>query len=167
MQFTTPTTSTTTFSGYAGSNGFSGSATTFGTKTTSVPITVDRYNQDGMFLRNAHNVNSLWTKHKQDYTKTGKSDFDGIWKNENYELELYQSGNEIAGFIHKVVGRDVQWNTSDLKLIFNPLKGTGIYMMGDKKPVPSKIYINRFGHLDITLLTSKEHIAFKRIQAKN
>jgi len=47
---TGPTTSTTTFGGMAGATPYSGTATTYGTQTTTIPYSVNRYGQRAYFF---------------------------------------------------------------------------------------------------------------------
>lgn len=47
---TSPTTSTTNFGGMAGSTPYSGTATTYGTQTTAIPYSVNRYGQRAYFF---------------------------------------------------------------------------------------------------------------------
>jgi hypothetical protein len=62
MSLNTPTTSTTYVSGYNGNGPVYGTATTYGTQTSIVPISVNRYSQDGMYLKNIDGTNPLWMR---------------------------------------------------------------------------------------------------------
>ncbi len=160
-----PTTTTTNFSGYTSSGSFFGSATSYGIRTTTLPVTVNRYNQKGLYLRNVNNVKPLWERKKTDYQKTGLNELEGVWYNNNYEVELFLSGNQIVGFLtKKPIDKDSQthWDSGDIKLLFNPEKGVGIYLMGDKTPMPSKIKVNKFGHLEVDLILVDEKFSFAK-----
>jgi hypothetical protein len=77
ISLSTPTTSTTHVSGYSGSGSFYGTATTYGTQQTTVPIRVNRYDQDGYYLRNVNNVVPLWERRIEQYERTSQSDLEG------------------------------------------------------------------------------------------
>lgn len=55
LPLTTPTTNVTNYSGNIGGKAVYGSATSFGTTTTMMPIQVDYYDQGAYFLRNVNN----------------------------------------------------------------------------------------------------------------
>ncbi len=163
MPLLTPTMSTTTISGYSGTGSFYGTATSYGTTMTSVPITINRYDQHGMYLKNVNSSNiPLWERNKQDYKKTANNRYDGLWYNENYDVELFLSGSQIVGFIGNVKKDLPDWKPGQLKMIFNPETGTGIYLMGNKTPMPANIALNKFGHLEFKLILSKERFSFAR-----
>jgi hypothetical protein len=157
-----PTTSTTHVSGYTGNGSFYGSATTFGTKTTTVPISIDRYDQDGLYLRNINNVLPLWERKRSDYKETGPSPLSGVWFNENYEINVYRSGDQMVAFINMASKDRDMWKADDLKMIFGEESGVGIYLMGDKSPMPAKIALNKFGHLEIKFILQNEAFSFAR-----
>ena len=77
-----PDTQTSYHSGnYYGNSGFgsySGTSTTYGTKSHSIPYSVDRYDQDALFLKNVNNIKPVFNKVEDDYKKNGTSKFDGI-----------------------------------------------------------------------------------------
>lgn len=162
MNLSTPTTSTTYMSGYSGSGSFYGTATTYGTKTTTIPVSVNRYDQDGMYLRNVNKVTPLWERSRDQYQKTSDNSIDGIWKNENYEIELFQSGNQIVAFIKGTPKELEVWKDKQLKFVYGLDSKVGIYLMGNKTPMPSSFEINKFGHLEIRLLTNGEKFSFAR-----
>ena len=99
INLSTPTSSTTYVNGYSGSGSFYGTATTYGTRTRAIPITVDRYDQAGLFLRNVNNVVPLWERTNAQYEKTNQSELEGVWFNEKYNL----FGTNHSGFILKEV----------------------------------------------------------------
>jgi len=159
---TTPTKNTTYISGYTGSGSFYGSATTYGTRTKIIPISVDRYDQDGLYLRNVNNVNPLWERKYSDYNETGQSPISGMWFNENYEIKTYQSGDQMVSFINSEPKDRKIWKVDDLKMIFGVDSGVGIYLMANKTPIPAKIAINKFGHLEVKLLLEDQIFSFAR-----
>ena len=57
---TLPDTTTYNFSGYGGGSNFYGSGTSYGSTTTTVPISIDRFNQGAMYLKNVNAVQPLW-----------------------------------------------------------------------------------------------------------
>ncbi|MHC1697956.1 MAG: hypothetical protein AB9919_07890 [Geobacteraceae bacterium] len=162
MPLTTPTTSTTYVSGYSGSRSFSGTATNYGTQTTNIPITVNRYRQDGLYLRNVNKIEPLWEKTDAQYQKTEATDLEGVWFNENYRLNLYRSGEQMVAFIAEVP-KDVEgWNKGQLKFVYGVDSDVGVYLMGNKSPMPAKFKLNKFGHLEVSLISSQEIFSFTR-----
>jgi len=160
---TVPTSSTTGF--FAGSSLSSyTTATTYGTRTITKQVTVDRYDQYGIFLKNINNINPLWERTEEQYKKTKTNQIEGIWKNENYKLNIFQSGEQIVAFIIDTPKdeRKSSWRKDDLKFIFGVKSNKGVYLMGDKTPRPTKFSINKFGHLEIELITSGQKFSFGR-----
>jgi hypothetical protein len=162
MNLSTPTTSTTYLSGYSGSGSFYGSATTYGTKTTTIPVSVNRYDQDGLYLRNVNNITPLWERRSSDYKETETSSISGVWFNENYEIKIYRSGNQMVAFINSMPNDRDMWKIDELKMIFGEESGAGVYLMGNKTPMPAKIAVNKFGHLEVKLLLEKNSFSFAR-----
>ncbi len=162
INLSTPASSTTDFSGYSGIGSFYGTATTYGTKTTTIPITVNRYDQKGLYLRNVNNIVSLWERIQDQYKRTGSSDLEGGWFNENYKLRLYRSGQQIVAFISEEPKDRPDWGKGQLKFIFGVDSGVGIYLAGNKTPMPSEFKLNKFGHLEVTIITIKETFSFAR-----
>jgi len=162
LSLSTPSSNTTYISGYSGAGSFYGSATTYGTRTTTVPISVDRYDQDGMYLRNVNNVVPLWERTEAQYKKTETSDIEGVWFNENYKLHLYRSGQQYVAFISGDPKERAAWQQRELKFIYGADSGVGIYLMGDKTPMPAQFKLNKFGHLEVTLIAIKETFSFAR-----
>lgn len=158
----TPTTSTTYISGYTGSGSFYGTATSYGTKTTTEPISVDRYNQHGLYLRNLNNVQPLWERKRSDYKETEVSELSGVWYNENYELKIIKSGKQMVAFISSMPKEMGVWQLDDIKMIFSTESGVGFYLMGDKTPQPVEVKLNKFGHLEVKLITQDESLSFAK-----
>ena len=163
MNLSTPTTSTTYISGYNGSGSVYGTATTYGTQTTTVPISVNRYDQDGMYLKNINGKNPLWERTRSQYEATNTNEISGIWKNESYEIEIIQSGEQMVAFIKAVLDGDKSWSKEQLKMVFGTESGVGIYLMGNKTPMPSKFSLNKFGFLEVQLLTNSEVFSFAKM----
>ena len=163
MNLNTPTTSTTYISGYNGSGSVYGTATTYGTQTTTVPIRINRYDQDGMYLKNINSINPLWKRTRSQYQETDSNNLSGIWKNESYEIEIIQSGEQMAAFIRAVLGGDKSWSKEQLKMVFGIESGVGIYLMGNKTPMPSKFSLNKFGFLEVQLLSNAEVFSFAKM----
>lgn len=162
MNLSTPTSSTTYVNGYSGAGSIYGTATTYGTKTTTVPITVDRYDQNGLYLRNVNNVVPLWDRSEAQYTRTEQSDLEGTWSNQHYKIKLYRSGQQLVGFIAQAPKDSDLWGAGQLKFIYGVDSGVGIYLMGNKTPMPAQFKLNKFGHLDVTFITSRETFSFAR-----
>lgn len=163
VNLSTPTTSTTYISGYSGSGSVYGTATTYGTQTTTIPVRVNRYDQDGIYLKNINNVNPLWERTRSQYQVTGTNNLSGIWKNESYEIDIIQSGEQMVAFIKTVIGGDKSWSKDQLKMVFGTESGVGIYLMGNKMPIPSKFSINKFGFLEVQLLSNAEVFSFAKM----
>lgn len=163
MNLSTPTTNTTYISGYSGSGSVYGTATTYGIQTTTIPVRVNRYDQDGIYLKNVNNANPLWERSRLQYKSTRTNDLTGIWKNENYEIEVIQSGEQMVAFISDVLDGDKSWSKDQLKMVFGTESGVGIYLMGNKTPMPSEFKVNKFGHLEVKLLTNAETFAFAKM----
>ncbi|MCM2279992.1 MAG: hypothetical protein NDJ89_18115 [Oligoflexia bacterium] len=166
MPITTPTTSTTTFSGMAGGSNFYGLATSYGTQTTQVPISVSRYDQQGMYLRNAKHITPLWEQTSAAYPANGTSIYDGLWSNDKYLVKVYVSEKKVVGFIDRLKDKELAWKHSELKFVFNPETGAGVYLMGDKTPMPAKFATNQFGHFEVKLIPSGERFSFARVGAE-
>jgi len=162
MNQTIPTTNTTYMSGYSGSGSFYGTATTYGTNTTTIPISVNRYDQEGVYLRNVNKVVPLWKRTRDKYKKTSDNVVEGLWKNDKYEIELFQSGSQIVAFVKGTPEDSEIWQNDQLKFVYGLDSKTGIYLMGDKTPIPSNFEINKFGHLEIKLLTNNTKFSFAR-----
>jgi hypothetical protein len=162
MNLSTPTSSTTYISGYSGAGSLYGTATTYGTHTTTVPISIDRYDQHGLYLRNVNSVIPLWERTESQYKRTEPSDIEGIWFNEHYKLHLYRSGQQYVAFISGEPKEREAWKPGELKLVYGVDSGVGIYLMGDKTPMPAQFKLNKFGHLEVALITAKETFSFAR-----
>lgn len=163
MNLSTPTTSTTHISGYSGSGSVYGTATTYGTQTTTIPIRVNRYDQKGIYLKKMGDSVPLWERTKVQYKETSSNHLSGKWQNESYQLTVYQSGDQMVAFIEKVLKGDDSWSPGQLKMIFGKDSSVGIYLMGDKTPMPSKIHVNKFGHLEVELITNSEKLSFAKL----
>lgn len=164
MSMVTPTTSVTNVSGYSGGQSFYGTATSYGTTTTNIPITVSRYNQDGYYLRNVNKTIPLWEKKEDQFVKSVDGPFGGIWFNENYKIKIFQTNDQVVGFVAAVTGKDQSkfWKDAQLKFIFGVSGNLGIYMMGNKTPMPASFAINKFGHFEVKLIESGEVFSFAR-----
>jgi len=97
----TPSTTTTNISGFVGRNSYFGTATTYGTNTSYIPVTVSRYDQVGLYLRKFGSDKPAWELTKSNFTCDGESEFNGNWGDEKYELSICKSGVKIVGFISK------------------------------------------------------------------
>ena len=163
MNLSTPTTNTTYINGFNGTSSVYGTATTYGTQTTTIPVRVNRYDQDGMYLKNVNAVIPLWERTKEQYQETDKNKLTGNWKNESYEIEILKSGDQMVAFINKILKGDKSWSKEQLKMLFGADSGVGIYLMGNKTPMPSRISVNKFGHLEIEILSNSETFSFAKM----
>lgn len=157
-----PTSSTTYVSGYSGTGSFYGAATTYGTRTITIPISVNRYDQYGLYLRNVNSVVPLWERTEGQYSRTEPSDIEGVWFNENYKLHLYRSGQQYVAFISVDPEEQEAWRQGQLKFIYGVDSGVGVYLMKDKTPMPAQFKLNKFGHLEVTLVAENETFSFAR-----
>jgi hypothetical protein len=158
----TPTSSTTYISGYTGSGSFYGTATSFGTRTTMIPVRIDNYDQSGLYLKNVNHVAPLWERKISDYKETDSNPLSGNWYNESVDLKIYKSGTQMVAFIEHAPRNKETGQLDDLKMIFNPETGTGIYLMADRTPQPAKIKLNKFGHLEVDLISQNDTFSFAR-----
>lgn len=163
MNVSTPTTNTTYISGYNGRDSTYRTATTYGTHITTIPVQVNRYAQSSMFLKNINNVNSLWQRTKDQYQQTANNELSGLWRNESYQIEIFQSGDQMVAFIENVLQGDGSWSTGQLKMIFGRESGVGIYLTSNKTPMPANFLVNKFGHLEVTLSTNSETFSFAKM----
>ena len=141
MTLSTPTSTTTQVSGFTGTGSFYGTATTYGTQTSTVPITVNRYDQQSLFLRNVTGVVPLWERTEAQYQRTESTPFEGTWIQEKYRLRLFRSGSQVVGFlVSKPNDREAQrfWDVGQLKLVFGAVSGSGVYLMANKTPMPAR-----------------------------
>jgi hypothetical protein len=162
INISTTTVSKTYINGHTGNDSFHGTATTYGTQTTTMPVIVNRYAQKGMYLKNINKVDTLWEKTKEQYQETGKNKLPGTWINEDYEIEILKSGDQMAAFIKNILQGDPSWLKGQLKMFFGVNSGVGIYLMGNKTPIPANISVNKFGHLEVKLLTNSEVFSFAK-----
>lgn len=162
MYLSSPTSSTTSVSGYSGTGSFYATATTYGTQTTTVPLRVDRYDQSGLYLKNVNSVVPLWERTEAQYQKTDQSDVEGVWVNEKYNVNLYRSGQQYVAFISGEPKDRGNWRSGQLKFIYGVDSGIGVYLMGNKTPMPAKFTTNKFGHFEVTLIATATTFSFKR-----
>lgn len=158
----TPTSSTSYISGATAAGPFYGTSNNYGTRTSIVPVYVDRYIQNGLYLKNVNHVTPLWEKKRSDYKESGADTLSGIWFNENFDLKIYKSGTQIVAFFDSAPKGKEQGRVDDLKIIFNPETGAGIYMMADRAPQPAQIKLNKFGNLEVDIMSLNENFSFAR-----
>lgn len=158
----TPTANTAYISGFTSTGPFYGTANTYGTHTTMIPMYIDRYAQSGLYLKNVNHITPLWEKTRSDYKETGSDALSGIWYNDSFELKLYRSGAQMVGFFNThPKGKDLG-RVDDLKMIFNPETGAGVYIMADRTPQPAKIKLNKFGFLEADITGQNDSYSFAR-----
>ncbi|MBI5890675.1 MAG: hypothetical protein HZB47_08360 [Nitrosomonadales bacterium] len=162
VQSITPYSDTTFISGYTGTGSFYGTATSYGTRTTMIPVHIDRYDQSGLYLRNVDHVLPLWKRKIADYKETGAAPLSGTWYNENYELKLYKSGTQMVAFFRQSPGNRDAGQPDEIKMLFNPDTGVGIYLMMDRTPQPARIGLNKFGFLEVDLVSQNDTYSFAR-----
>jgi hypothetical protein len=159
-----PASDTTNSSGHSGAGPWYGSATSFETSHTTVPVQFNRYSFEAIYLRNVNNIVPLWKRVRDNYKKTGTSDFDGEWENSDLRLKVFLSGTQIVAFLSKPVeDRSVTWEVGDLRFLIGVDSGTGIYLMDNATPQPAEFRINKFGHLEVKLLGADEVHSFARV----
>jgi hypothetical protein len=77
---------------------------------------------------------------------------------------LFVSGEQLVGFIANDPKERSDWAPGQLKLIYGVDSGAGVYLMGNKTPIPARFEVNRFGHLEVTLFVGDETFSFARAQ---
>jgi hypothetical protein len=161
---TTPTTNTTYLSGMVGSSFVSGTATSYGTHTTTVPIQTQRYDQNGLYLRNVNKVTPLWERTVRDYPVTEQTTLGGEWSNDSYKILIYKSNQFIVATVQSIDNDPSRsrWRKDDVKFVYDAATGVGIYMMGSKAPMPADFTVNKFGHLEVSISPSKTTFSFER-----
>ena len=162
MPSMTPIAETTYISGYNGTGSFYGTATTYGTRTTMIPVRIDRYDQNGLYLKNVNHVLPLWERKSADYKETGPNPLSGIWYNESYDLKVYKSGSQMVAFFAPTQANKESGQIDEIKMLFNPDTGVGIYLMSDRTPQPAKIKLNKFGFLEVNLISQNDTFSFAR-----
>ncbi|OIR04247.1 hypothetical protein GALL_137290 [mine drainage metagenome] len=162
VPMSTPTSDTSYMSGYSGGTPFYGTTNSYGTTTTMIPVNYDRYEQNGLYLKNVNHVTPLWEKKASDYKETSSSPMAGIWYNENYDLKMYKSGVHMVAFFNSIPKGKEKGQQDDIKMLFNPETGAGIYMMADRTPQPAQIKINKFGNLQVDIASQNETYSFAR-----
>jgi hypothetical protein len=158
----TPTFSTSYINGYNRNGPFYGTATSVGTSYTTIPVSFTRFDQGGLYLKNVNHVSPLWERRRSDYKESTTHPLTGIWFNDNFDLKLFKSGSQMAGFFNSAPKGKETGQIDDLKMLFNPETGVGIYMMADKTPHPAQIKMNKFGHLEVKLESRNESYSFAR-----
>lgn len=161
----TPTTNTSYISGFSGNAPFYGTSYSYGTSTTMIPVRFDRYEQSGLYLKNVNHVVPLWERKSSDYKETGTNALSGIWYNDNFDLKIYKSGSQMVAFFEtppkngkiKDAG-----GTGNIKMIFHPETGAGVYLMEDRAPQPAEIKVNKFGNLQVDITSQNETVSFAR-----
>lgn len=162
MPTVTPTSSTSYISGFNGTAPFYGTSNNYGTRTTMIPVHIDRYDQNGLYLKNINHVAPLWEKRRSDYKETDANPLSGIWYNENFDLKIYKAGAQMVAFFDSFPKGKEKGQIDDIKMLFNPETGAGIYIMADRTPQPAQIKVNKFGHLQVDITSQNETYSFAR-----
>jgi hypothetical protein len=149
-------------SGFTGTGSFYGTVTSYGTRTTMIPVRSDRYDQNGMYLKNVNLVSPLWERKRADYKETGANPLSGLWYNENTELKIYKSGSQMVAFFEHAPRGKEKGQIDELKMLFNPETGAGVYLMADRTPQPATIKLNKFGFLEANLISQNDTFSFAR-----
>ncbi len=167
-----PTVNTTNISG---SNGFSATATSYGTTVVSSAHEVTLYNQDALFLKKMNTEPDFWERSASYYPETSASPYTANWVSNDYNLTVYESNGLIVGIANDVSSAvrapfvllnlkvpKPKWNKGDIKLVFDFKSSKGVFLLDDKTPTPAKFKINRFNHLEVTTLTAYEKVSFEK-----
>ena len=122
------------------------------------------YGQEAYFLKNVGNAKGIWQKRYSDFPEDGKpGDYGGVWENQWLRIRAYASGGLVVGVLEKLFEAQSQgWESAQVKFVFDPGSGRGVYVMTDRTPMPSKFSINRFGHLTVELGGGLKGLAFER-----
>ena len=161
-----PSSNSTYINGNIGNQYFSGTATTYGINTVSMPVEIDRYDQYGMYLKNVNNIKPFWEGAISDYKKTSENINEGTWINTKYDIEVdvFQSGENMVGFYKKSVKDKPPFiNLGDIKFIYGVKTGKGIYLMRTRKPVPATFKIDTFEQLTVDLEFFDFSVAFSKL----
>jgi len=164
---------TTNYIGSIGGVPFSATGTTTGMTTNYIPYAVEIYDQEGLFLRNTKKLEPFWEVIPKTLKMTGSSELDGTWRNNVYEIEVFNSDKYIAARISKMLYADDEDKQVDIynpytkkELKPNPSKlqigdilyfyengnGDGIYFYRNKTPMPAKFGMTEYGMIDIQML---------------
>jgi hypothetical protein len=173
--YSMPTTNTTYLSGY-GSYGsyYSGTATTYGSTNVPYSYTVKRYDHSAVFLKRVvPDAKAPWEYTKSEFESyTEESDYNGLWKNDNYLIEVLSSKDDVVGLVVEAGDQPqaslkeknpiLKWVSGDLKFRFDQSSNLGLYLMASKSPRPARISINKFGHLEVQL-DKKNKFSFMKV----
>lgn len=162
MPTITPTSSTSYISGNSVAGPFYGTSNNYGTRTTMIPVYIDRYDQNGLYLKNINHVSPLWERNHSDYKETEANSLSGIWYNENFDLKIYKSGTQMVAVFDSAPKGKENGHLDDLKMLFNPETGAGVYLMADRTPQPAQIKVNKFGNLQVDITSLNESVSFAR-----
>ena len=168
VPFTTPVASTTTVRGQS-ANGVPvyGSAITWGSQTTLMPVTTHRYANRAYFLKNVNKVEPVWEYTKDDYLRTRTSIYDGVWKNEQYKVLVYQSENKVVAVLQETPKNKKLkrlWVKDDFKMSFSPNTGKGLFLLDSKQPIRAEFSINDFNHLVMNSLFGQDAVSFQKVK---
>jgi hypothetical protein len=134
----TPTYSSTSYSGTVSGKSFSGTASSHGTQTDFIPISVNRYSQRAIFLKNISDKKPLWQLTEDDFKREGVSEFDGTWSNAEETITVFTSANNVLGF---------NKDTKKITFSFSKKESAGVFFKSDRTPLYSEFSINNFGFL--------------------
>ncbi len=162
MPTMTPTSSTSYISGNSVAGPFYGTSNNYGTRTTMIPVYIDRYDQNGLYLKNVSHVVPLWEKKRSDFKEGDANPLSGIWYNENFDLKIYQSGAQMVAVFDSAPKGKEKGEIDDIKMLFNPETGAGVYLMADRTPQPAQIKVNKFGNLQVDITSLNESVSFAR-----
>ena len=136
------------------------------TRTTSSGV--KRYELRGIFLKNVKNIKPIFEKTNVDFPKKGVSQYDGIWRDLEYKVEIYNSDEYVVGINKNIINKESQkWKPNQVKFIITRITGqtNGIYFMGNHQPVPASFVINDLGYLEIlTRCTELPLVQYKKIE---
>jgi hypothetical protein len=144
-----------------------GAVTTYGQAFANTRIVKnEKYNQFGIFLKNINNVVPVWNQTRANYKKTTANELEGVWSNKDCKLDIFQSDNQIVGFINEKSPKKRGWNPGDLKMIFYAKTGKGVYLTSNRTPSPAEMNLtpNKFGFLELTLSPNNQIVSFQREQ---
>jgi hypothetical protein len=123
---------------------------------------IEEYEYNVFYLRNVNKIVPVWDRNSKDYVKTGPNALEGVWYNEQYEMNVCQSGNNLVGCRGNGSENMAVPGRGNLVFLFDVNTKAGVFIKKNGTPMPGVYTINKFGHLSITLKYSNDIVSFAR-----